>query len=325
MWVSDRILRISRVLSFNPKFWNTRARASYDKDSDIIRLSIPYSTSYYQPLPGTYYYIHVLNGSRFWESHPFTVASITPREPLEKEQQTRRRSAPTDEGAFLLQGDPDAEAPAVAGNHSEKTPSTLTFLIRPYDSFTGRLRDLAASGTSSSPDGASASLRVLVDGPYGHSQRFDRFDHVLFIVGGSGIVVPLSHLAALTRPMTRPNSVRIIWAVREAEFASEVIREDFGDALLDGGKVALDVHVTRREGMAHSDVIGRPRGMRLLAHRPDVRAEIEVAARTTGGGGSLAVVACGPARMADDARRTVVDMLGRSHVNIEYFEESFNW
>ena len=317
VWISDRILRVSRVLSFNPKFWSTRAKASYNKDSDIIRLSIPYSTSYYQPLPGTYYYIHVLNDSRFWESHPFTVASITSRETVKEVQHIRRHSAPTDEVAFLLQGEALTEASAVFEG-DQKSPSTLTFLLRPYDSFTARLRDLAAL---SSPD--AASLRVLVDGPYGHSQRFDRFDHVLFIVGGSGIVVPLSHIEALSKPLTRPSSVRIIWAVREAEFASEVVREDFGD-VLDHGKVSLDIHITKREGMQHSDIVDRPQGVRLLPHRPDVCAEIEVAARTTGGG-SLAVVACGPARMADDARRTVVDMLGRSHVNIEYFEESFNW
>ena len=311
-------MRYSRVLAFNPKFWNTRAKATYNRESDIIRLTIPYSSSYYQPRPGTYYYIHVLNDARFWESHPFTVAAITPRQPTQEVQYVRRRSLPTDEGAFLLQNEPEPDSPALYEETTQKPSSTLTFLLRPYDSFTARLRDRAAAN---GPDGAS--LRVLVDGPYGHTQRFDRFDHVLFIVGGSGIVVPLSHIEALSKPLTRPSSVRIIWAVREAGFAAEVVREDFGD-VLDHGKVSLDIHMTKREGIEHSGMIDHPQGVRLLSHRPDVCAEIECAARTTGGG-SLAVVACGPARMADDARRTVVDMLGRSHVNIEYFEESFNW
>jgi hypothetical protein len=36
-------------------------------------------------------------------------------------------------------------------------------------------------------------------------------------------------------------------------------------------------------------------------------------------------VACGPARMADEARRASVSMLARGFRAVEYFEESFKW
>lgn len=273
----------------------------------------------------------MLNDARFWESHPFTVASTTARQSPNADQISRRDSIPADEVSLLLQGEPGpaSSTAAALGPHRPQNPlppATMTFLLRPYDGFTRRLRDAAAAAaghhSSSSPSRSSpaASLRVLVDGPYGHTQRFDRFDAVLFVVGGSGIVVPLSHLASLSP------SVRVVWAAREEQFAAEVLREDFGGAgVLDGGWLALDVYITGGSGCGrgHGRPPAWPEAVTVLHGRPDVYAEVECAARTVGAG-SLAVVACGPARMADDARRAVVDMLGRGS-NIEYFEESFRW
>ncbi|KAJ9149326.1 Ferric reductase like transmembrane component [Pleurostoma richardsiae] len=316
IWGLDRVLRVSRVLAFNPKFWATRAKATYNPDSNIIRLLVPYSTSLYQPKAGTFYYLHVLNDRRFWESHPFTVASVTPRHDAPAKQTEERGPTRSDEVSLLLQGGPESavDTPAVQA----PAHSTMTFLLRPYDSFTARLRDTAAASWP-----GAVSLRVLVDGPYGHTQRLDRFDSVLFVVGGSGIVVPLSYLELL--PRSRP--ARIVWAARERELAADVARLDLAGAL-GAGRLALDVYITKDEAAVAEAEAGdggwAGQGVRVLPGRPDVRAEVECAARAAGGG-SLAVVACGPARMADDARRAVVDVLGRWGSNIEYFEESFGW
>lgn len=316
IWVSDRVLRVSRILLFNPRFWNTRATATYDPASDIIRLAIPYSTSAYQPKPGTYYYLHVINDIRFWESHPFTVASTTPRDQYSLDAQ----EVDTGEVLLLLRDEPCTTcATTSCGQCRRKPRATMTFLVRPYDSFTRRLRNTAAAAW-----GGSASLRVLVDGPYGRTQRLGRFDNVLFIVGGSGIVVPLSYLEYLTKPKSRVKTVRIVWAARESEFAAEVMREDVGHAF-NGGKVSLDVYITKDEGSSgHNQPANWPSEVRVLSDRPDVFAEVECATRDVEGG-SLAVMACGPARMADDARRAVVNMLGRRQCSVEYFEETFRW
>jgi 8-oxo-dGTP pyrophosphatase MutT (NUDIX family) len=63
----------------------------------------------------------------------------------------------------------------------------------------------------------------------------------------------------------------------------------------------------------------------LKAGRPDVDAAVREAAEEAGTSGSLAVMACGPAQMADDARRACVRALGRGYRGIAYFEESFKW
>ncbi|OHW96890.1 ferric reductase like transmembrane component [Colletotrichum incanum] len=312
IWMGDRVLRMARTLSFNLKFWSTFALASYDADSNIIRLSVPYSTSFYEPKPGTYYYLHVLSDKCFWESHPFTMACTTAN-------MHGRRKSSCEQTPLLVTGEQDQEPMSEVALEPKRGEPAMTFLIRPYDSFTARLREDAAAAWP-----RPAHLRVLVEGPYGHTQPFNQFDDLLFIVGGSGVVVPLAHLAELTEAGSKARSVKIIWAVRELSFAVDVLRQDFEDAF-DSGKLFVDIYVTQHSLASNAARPDEwPEQVRLLHGRPDVREEVQDAA-TGAGKASLAVVACGPAVMADDARKSVVEMLDRGWSKIEYFQESFNW
>jgi predicted ferric reductase len=305
IWALDRVFRMARTVSFNLRFWDTWASATYDPSSNMVRLVIPHSTSFYQPQPGSFYYLHVLSDRRFWESHPFTMAYSTGHR--------RRPSKDSTEDTPLMQQD---DAISLARDAGE-TPS-MTFLVRPYDGFTGRLKDAAASSWPS-----PAPLRVLVEGPYGHTQPFDTFENVLFVVGGSGIAVPLAYLAALVSS-SRTRTIRIVWAVREVALAEDVLARDVG-ALAESPKVSFRVFVTHRD-MPGGDELRRafPDAASVTHYRPDVAGEVAEAVREAGAQ-SLAVVACGPARMADDARRAVVEAQADATPRIEYFEESFTW
>jgi hypothetical protein len=67
--------------------------------------------------------------------------------------------------------------------------------------------------------------------------------------------------------------------------------------------------------------------VRIFYHRPDILQVITEAVakhKSDGGAGRLAVVSCGPGRMADDARAAVVKMLGKGHGTLDFFPESFN-
>lgn len=200
----------------------------------------------------------------------------------------------------------------------------MTFLIRPYDSFTSRLREAISTSTTWP---APASLRVLVEGPYGHTQPLDSFERALFLVGGSGIVVPLAYLEKLLVESKCTKSVHIVWAVRELAFAEDVLRRDLG-SLATADKLSMDICVTHNDGATDLDGLADlPKTARLRYGRPYVRECVEEEVKASGEDGSLAVVACGPARMADDARSAVVDALGweGSTSRIAYFEESFKW
>ena len=307
IWVADRVLRGLRILAFSRKFWNTRATVTFNPSSNIVHLSIPWATSFYKPAAGTYYYLHVLGGPRFWESHPFTVASV-----LDHGETVTKLMG---EQVPLLETDGnDQHGDGEDAEDLDSKACSMTFLIRPYDGFTSRLREMAANAWP-----RKVPLRVLVDGPYGHTQPFHLYDNVIFVVGGSGIVVPLSYLQNLTGTVS-PRSVQIHWAVREQAFALDVLQNDIGDAL-GSSNLSVEIHLT---SYAYDDMNEWPPQVTVRSGRIDARSTI-LDARTKAAEGSLAVVACGPAQMADDARKTVVDLLGQGAIRIEYFEESFQW
>lgn len=94
-------------------------------------------------------------------------------------------------------------------------------------------------------------------------------------------------------------------------------------ALLDDERVELEVHVTQ-DGKDTGDVPAEGMKVKFMPGRPAVREVVEEVAGEAGQE-RLAVVACGPARMADEARKACVEMLGRGYRGVEYFEESFKW
>ena len=268
IWLLDRAMRICRIVVFNPTLRPTRASVVFNPVSNIVRLDVPTHVVAYKADPGTFYYISVVDDAQFWESHPFTVATVS--------------------NGMAKRGE---ESPLLEDTGLDKTAKTLTFLIRPYDGFTRRLRDLAAS----------PSLRVLVDGPYGHTQPLQLFDRVVFIVGGSGIVVPLSYMKKL-----KTANVCLHWAVREASFAADVL-DDIDTAW------EVDVYFSDRSADTFPNVQTHHR-------RPNISQIIEETTQHR----SVAVVACGPPQLADDTRAAVVAALKNGH-SIEYFEESFRW
>ncbi|KAL1887890.1 hypothetical protein Cpir12675_006377 [Ceratocystis pirilliformis] len=294
VWAGDRLGRTMRILAFNPCFWLTHARVSYSRSANILLLSVSCRNSLYQPKPGTFYYIYALNSRCFWESHPFTVATI---------------SFATGEASCYE----DCTAPLLDTPKPNRKPTEILFLIRPYAGFTDRLKASALQGPR--------EMRILIEGPYGHSIPLDNFTTSLFIVGGSGIAVPLSYLTHL---LAAKRSVRIIWAVRESAFVSDVIERDLARLLSSlGGSVdglSLEIYVTSGE-VCHA---ATPPGVTLFRGRPAVDMEVQETVAGVGAG-RLAVVACGPGVMADDARAAVVKAIARGYTQTEYFEDAFNW
>ncbi|GJN79677.1 hypothetical protein PLIIFM63780_003195 [Purpureocillium lilacinum] len=303
IWVLDRLIRVIRIILFHPRSWAADCLATYNPSSNIVRLVVPVNKSAYKVKPGTFFYLMILDDSRPWESHPFTVAYVS------SEYSAKSLS----EQAPLLDSNDDL---AQGGEDDLPQPSKpcMTFLIRPYDSQTRRLQELAASELSS-----PAPLRVMVDGPYGHSQAFAEYDHVLFIVGGSGVVTALSYLRSLTHAHKAPK-VEIHWAVREPAFAREVL----GDIaeLFSPGNLAVDLYISSQTG--YVDVGEIPPEVRQHSRRPDARALVATTVAKAGRE-ALAVVACGPARLSDDTRSAVVEALADCECRIDYFEESFRW
>lgn len=309
IWAIDRLIRFTRIIAFNPKSWRSNASAFYSNATNIIRLTVPLDKAVYTVRPGTYYYLMVLDDTRFWESHPFTVASVSSPDSSGKSLGEQVPLLDSDENLGGA-GDDDDDMPL------EPSTKNMTFLIRPYDGFSRRLRDLAGA-ESPTP------LRVLVDGPYGHSQRFDQYDHLVFIVGGSGVVTALSYLQSLTGAAQGSlKSIQLHWSVREEAFARDVVLKEISDALsLSNAAFSVDLYISSQTG---DIAIAQIPEVRQHSRRPDAGAVVMSAVARAGKHDALAVVACGPAKMADDSRLAVIHALtGGSR--IDYFEESFRW
>jgi NAD(P)H-flavin reductase len=301
IWIFDRIVRGLRILAFDWKFWDTRAVVTYDPASHLVHVEVPMERCHVSPRPGTYYYMHVLDDVRYAaQSHPFTLAYVSapadddvPLSPIS----SRRASSPA----------PSVSETSSLLPHPSSTSPKMIFLVRPYSGFTSRL----ATSCATSP----ARPRILLEGPYGSTLPLHTYGTVLFVAGGTGIAVALSHLRALLAVGSRTHSVRITWAVREAGFLGAVLSE-FRRELADG-RCVLDLHVTQDSAAGEEC-----KGVTVRCGRPDVKGVVERVVSEAGE--RTAVVACGPAVMADQARRACVGVLGVGK-DVEYFEESFKW
>ncbi|KAK2598932.1 hypothetical protein QQS21_005610 [Conoideocrella luteorostrata] len=312
IWLFDRVLRACRIVAFNPFSWGTDSFAVYHNTSNVVQLSIPVeSNSAYLARPGTYYYIMVLDDTCCWESHPFTVASV-PVSPQSPDETYSEMSPLLHDPHDMANSEPGSRrAPAMKLRNN-----CMTFLIRPYNDFTRRLKELAIS---------SGRMRVLVDGPYGHAHPLHHYDRVVFVVGGSGIVTPMSYLPLLgrTHSHSTPKMVEIHWAVREVSFAETVVWEYLHRALSTNA-LSLNLYVSSSSTDDATSERGFPPWVRQHQKRPHV-AQIVDSAAMESDYGRLAIVACGPEALVDDARLAVVDILERSTCHIDYFQENFFW
>jgi hypothetical protein len=86
----------------------------------------------------------------------------------------------------------------------------------------------------------------------------------------------------------------------------------------------MEAHVTRDEENEDNILDDQLKRVKIEAGRPDVHAVVEDAA-IEAIHKRLAIMACGPAQMADQVRGATVDMLAKGFHGVDYFEESFKW
>jgi hypothetical protein len=204
---------------------------------------------------------------------------------------------------------------------------------------------------------------MLIEGPYGSPPALHNFDSILFLVGGTGIAVPLSHMTSLLNSKTIPSernekgssrttNITVVWAVREIGLLEHTMAKDLKIiGALDSEKFRLCAHVTRNDETddqvldnldedgagSESSLLqdyeknnthflgNREDRVQITRGRPNVKRQIWDAFEEAGDG-RLAVVACGPGQMADEARKAVVGVVGKKYgARVEYFEESFKW
>ena len=178
-------------------------------------------------LPGQWINLN-MPAVRWWESHPFTIASAYDA----TYSSSRRRHKNQSSVDVEKDGDPGGKAPG--------EERTITLLLRARKGFTKHLFDyvqkqrnqqigdcvISSGGISKSTTGVH--LRALIDGPYGSTKRVDwgASSTVVIICAGSGVsfgMAVLEHLCAcLARSASgvatkkfKVSRVRFVWMLRE--------------------------------------------------------------------------------------------------------------
>jgi hypothetical protein len=194
----DRVMRISRLGVLNlSKF---QATIRYNKDVDIIHLRVPVH-GIPRPRAGSYYCSYSVNGLEFWESHPFTLMSWN----------------------------------EVGAKPAKDAALKLRFLVHPNDGFTVRLRDHVSEKiyTHTEMGTPEVSIRIAVEGAYGHTFKISDYQNVLMIMGGTGVTVALSHLCMICdiaivneKPSTSIRRVQLVWVVHDSYMFEEVYESE---------------------------------------------------------------------------------------------------
>ncbi|CAI4213071.1 unnamed protein product [Parascedosporium putredinis] len=235
--VFDRALRIFRLVYCNLHITLNKGKTiaqpktivRYDPEGDILRIEVAISRTHPSPAPGQHYFLYQPGRLQFYESHPFTLASWTSAD----DATTPEKSAgSTAEGEVGLQG------------------PKLVFMVRPQDGWTKRLRDkcVAAEHNTTTPT-------ILVEGPYGKREPLWAYDHVLIVVGGSGITAGLPYLVdhaqrRASGAKCRTRRVTLVWANRTESYVRAVASRELAVAAA-RADVELAFYVTS-EGAAVS-------------------------------------------------------------------------
>ncbi|KXT06243.1 hypothetical protein AC578_9182 [Pseudocercospora eumusae] len=304
IWVFDRLLRILRVARIHLRARSTKAIATYDQDSELIRLDVTGllpKTKHLIP-PGSYYYIYMPSSLRFYESHPFTICSWNSSTPTINDKQPTPNNDP---------------------------PITHTFLIRPYTSFTNRLLTRIKS---------NPTIPILLEGPYGTPVHLHHYTNILIICGGSGITAAISHTHSSLPVGAR---IHVIWSIPQRRHLVEDVYAHELRSASGNSNFKMTVYLTSRGADVvvkeeedvekrgalvggETDGHGHEYGYEVRHGRPPIL-EVMRGARKEAKQ-NLAIVTCGTTGFADSCRGAVCELLGDGDgAEVGYFNETMLW
>ncbi|KAJ5772635.1 hypothetical protein N7520_003164 [Penicillium odoratum] len=339
IWAFDRFLRVVRLCYCNVHVSLTgrnlirtsSGQMTYDEETDVVRLEVSLATPFIRPTPGDYFFLYQPFRWKGWESHPFTVGawssnfgSVSPSKMSRKSNESLSVSQ-----IPLLPSrshDQEDQIPTEGSNTANVPPLKAIFWIRPYDGWTRQLRQLCLRSKSQ-----PVNTTILLEGPYGHHFPLWKYESVLMIVGGTGIASAVPYLQDHlqrsrhdwdegTGEKTRIRDIELIWTAKQVPFLKDVAsrelkplltREDFQASFYSTGSTTPEDMTEFGYGI----IPGRPHLQSLIMSR---------ACDTSSAGISLAVLACGPAEMADEARGAA-HLAMRQGYRIKYVEKSFAW
>jgi ferric-chelate reductase len=307
---------------------------TYDEAADVIRLEVTPGISGLQVRPGDYYFLYQPFRFTGWENHPFTVGAwsydVDPLGVSLDISGKPRNSLDNSQRPLLAESFPDRESMSSRkGRLKGSSISRLTFWIRPYDGWTRQLRQQCLCAPNQ-----PVHTTILLEGPYGHSYPLWRYESVLMIVGGTGIAAAVPYLqdylqrsanrwSSTSEEKSRTREIELVWTTRQSAFLRGLAdrelkpmlsRENFRASFYATG--SSDRFREDYNALGYTVQIGRPHLRSLILSR---------ASNASAAGMKLAILVCGPAGMANEARAATHLAMRQGHQDIKYVEESFTW
>lgn len=297
LWLSDRVLRIHRLCSFG---FPVAVVKLYEDNTLKVAVRKPKG---FEAEGGGHCFLHFLRWNCFWQSHPFTYTVV---------DNSIIFYVKVKEGVTKLLGE-------YLENHPERT----------------------------------AHIRVAVEGSYGGATPAFRYDTGVFVAGGNGIpgIYAEAIHAAEALPPNSDRKIKLIWVVREYHsllwFYDELIslKETPIEVEMYVTKPAPRISLTEGKGdklallhntYTHSlylstSTIGDPvkqlkselKHIEFKEGRPNIQSIVSTSVKESLG--SVAFVTCGHPIMVDDLRHEVVQIIGKDHKRVDFFEQLQVW
>jgi hypothetical protein len=247
--------------------------------------------------PGAHYFVYFPTLPRPWENHPFSVATWV--------MSDGDLSSPSvSQGENSLKGQDIEEAKARSPSAASLTTALphITMLVKPHAGATQSLHNhlLVSGGTASVP--------ILLEGPYGEPHPLHLYENVVLVAGGIGVTPALAYAQDLT---ARGRHVTLVWASRDAGLIRSV------RAMLPSTVDARIYYTgTGKEAAPQDEPVLRPNVTTLVSD--EVRVDRP---------GRIAFFVCGPPQMVDQVRAACVGCLGAEVPadRVGFYEDSFSW
>ncbi|KAK2787958.1 hypothetical protein FQN52_006963 [Onygenales sp. PD_12] len=342
----------------------TQSAVSYSKASDIIRLEITPGSRDLQLKPGQHYYIYQPLRLLGYESHPFTVGSwstVTSEEYTTDSSGTNKLVfwiRPFDGWTKQLRSDClKAPKQTLTTSFLIEGPYGLPIELHTFENVI-----LIAGGTGIAAALPHIEEQIRRTAPLSENALEDSNVPLLSSSSSfsSATLMPPSTSPTATSTITKTldppnptktNNLTLLWAARQEAFIHELAQRELGSAL---GREDISAHfycttqhrrgrdVNEHTALLSSSSSFEPRGgyeyydnrtfpVNIQHGRPDIKHLIRTAVHEIGnyrkcpGVGRTAILVCGPAEMADEARVAVHMVLKEGYQGVEYFEESFGW
>nr|XP_019044447.1 hypothetical protein I302_06358 [Kwoniella bestiolae CBS 10118]OCF23377.1 hypothetical protein I302_06358 [Kwoniella bestiolae CBS 10118] len=141
--------------------------------------------------------------------------------------------------------------------------TTLHFLVAPQKGATKKWR----KRVSKTPE-RSDNIRLLIEGPYGHSNPVERYENLLLVAGGSGITSMLAYIHTMKyhRQDLRDvvtKKVTLVWVVKNLHYAMDVIQNELKEFVdtsngIKGISVNIQLHLTKDTDSTTTTLAGSP-------------------------------------------------------------------